>query len=242
MLCCAHCRKAGAAAWRFVPAPEPAPPTADSSCMSVATMGADMLEAVSEADAGGLRKAGFTEEALPWLDAVYRFSLRLTAGDQDEAQDLVQETFLRAYRHWETFTPGSNARSWLFTICRHAHLRSRERQSRRPETPVSRLEITAEALAGAALFHELDESDPERDLFRTLSGAHVHRAIAGLPDEFREAVVLGDIEDLPYAEIASILEVPIGTVKSRLFRGRRLLAEALRSHAHDMDLVQGDAR
>jgi RNA polymerase sigma-70 factor, ECF subfamily len=195
---------------------------------------------IAPAGGGDLGESGFLDEAMPWLDAVYRFALRLTGGDADEAQDLVQETFLRAYRHWHTFTPGTSARSWLFTIARNAYLRGRERQSKRPETPASQLDAHAEALAGAALFHELDENDPERDLFRSIIDEQVTAAIRELPDEFREAVILGDIEDLPYAEIAAIPSVPVGTVKSRLFRGRRLLATALRDHARDMGFLQGD--
>jgi RNA polymerase sigma-70 factor, ECF subfamily len=204
--------------------------------------GAGMPDVIGAAhDPSGLREHGFLEEAMPWLDAVYRFALRLSGGDGDEAEDLVQETFLRAYRHWHTFTPGTSARSWLFTICRNAYLRTRERKARRPETPESQLDIDTEAIAGAALFHELGEADPERDLFRSLVGDEVNAAIAQLPDEFREAVILGDIEGLPYAEIAGIVGVPLGTVKSRLFRGRRLLAVQLRDYARDMGFVPGEA-
>jgi RNA polymerase sigma-70 factor, ECF subfamily len=176
--------------------------------------GAGMPDVIGAAhDPSGLREHGFLEEAMPWLDAVYRFALRLSGGDGDEAEDLVQETFLR----------------------------TRERKARRPETPESQLDIDTEAIAGAALFHELGEADPERDLFRSLVGDEVNAAIAQLPDEFREAVILGDIEGLPYAEIAGILGVPLGTVKSRLFRGRRLLAVQLRDYARDMGFVPGEA-
>ncbi len=96
-----------------------------------------------------LARPGFEEEALPWMDAVYRFSLRLTGGNEAEADDLTQETFLRAFRHWDTFQRGSNARSWLFTICRNVFLRGRERQARRRESLESELDVAVEAIASA---------------------------------------------------------------------------------------------
>ncbi|HUH13139.1 MAG TPA: sigma-70 family RNA polymerase sigma factor [Longimicrobiales bacterium] len=190
-----------------------------------------------DAEAAALRKPGFAEEALPELDAVYRFALRLAAGDGDLAQDLVQETFLRAYRAWESYTPGTRARSWLFTICRNVFLRGRERQARSPETPIGRIDADVESLAAVQIFDELREVDPERAFYDSFVDAEVLAAVDGLPEEFRDAVTLGDLHGLPYAEIAEILEVPVGTVKSRLFRGRRLLAKTLYDYAVDMGYI-----
>ncbi|MGH7501839.1 MAG: sigma-70 family RNA polymerase sigma factor [Longimicrobiales bacterium] len=189
-----------------------------------------------------LAKPGFEEEALPWLEAVYRFGLRLTGGNESEAEDLTQETFLRAYRHWATYTPGTNVRSWLFTICRNVFLRSRERQDRRAETLESEIDVAVESLAASSVFDELRSNDPERIFFDSFLDAGIDRAIADLPDAFREAVILSDLEGLNYQEIAEVLDVPIGTVKSRLFRGRRLLAEALRDYGTEMGYIRGGAR
>jgi RNA polymerase sigma-70 factor (ECF subfamily) len=188
-----------------------------------------------------LGRSGFEEEALPWLDAVYRFSLRLT-GNEAEADDLTQETFLRAYRHWSTYTRGTSCRSWLFTICRNAFLRGRERTDRRMESFESELDVAVEAMAGAKVLAEIRNEDPERRFFDSFIDAEVDAAIARLPDEFRQAVVLSDLEGLSYNEVAQVMDVPVGTVKSRLYRGRRLLAAALRDYATEMGYIAGGTK
>jgi RNA polymerase sigma-70 factor (ECF subfamily) len=185
-----------------------------------------------------LAKAGFAEEALPWLDAVYRFALRLTGGNRSEADDLTQETFLRAYRHWSTFERGTSARSWLFTIARNAFLRSRERQTRRPETLETDLDVAVEALGAAEAYRDIAAADPERQFFDSFIDDEIKLAVEALPEEFREAVVLSDIEGLNYAEIAEVLGVPLGTVKSRLYRGRRQLERKLYDYAVDMGYIR----
>lgn len=179
-------------------------------------------------------KSGFEEEALPHLDAVYRFALRLS-GSAAEAEDLVQETFLRAFKAWDQFERGTKAKSWLFTICRNVFLRGRERIQRHDEivsetadrsgpgpNPVNPVWVSA---LGA---------DPEGDFFESIVDDRIVEAIAALPEEYRTAVVLSDIEGLPYAEIAELVDAPVGTVKSRLFRGRRRLQEVLYDHAVEM--------
>ena len=189
-----------------------------------------------------LELPGFEKEALPWLDAVYRFGLRLTGGDSAAAEDLTQETFLRAYRHWSTYTPGTSCRSWLFTICRNVFLRGVERESRRSEVLESDMDHAIEALASARTLGEIRAGDPERSFFASFVDAEVEAAVARLPAEFHDAVVLSDIEGLSYNEIAEVLDVPVGTVKSRLYRGRRLLAQALREYAVEMGYIRGGAR
>jgi RNA polymerase sigma-70 factor, ECF subfamily len=187
-----------------------------------------------------LSKAGFAEEALPWLDAVYRFSVRLTSGDRDAAEDLVQETFLRAHRFWHTFEGGTNAKSWLFTICRNTYLHERDSARNQRERPAADLDPRAEELASASAFHDA-VSGPERDFFDALIDDEVVEAIDDLPDDFREVLVLSDLGDLKYAEIARVLDIPVGTVKSRLFRARKLLQERLRDFAVRSGYVQEDA-
>lgn len=175
----------------------------------------------------------FEQEALPHLDAVYRFSLRLT-GSPGEAEDLVQETFLRAYRAWDQYTLGTNAKSWLFTICRNTFLRSRERDTRRDELVSEAAQAKPDAddrVYETPLFAGHADYDPEGDFFRGLVDDEILDAIDGLPDDFREAVVLSDLQGMSYQEVAEILDVPLGTVKSRLFRGRKLLQEALYEYA-----------
>ena len=179
------------------------------------------------------RRESFEAEALPNLDAVYRFALRLT-GSPGEAEDLVQETFLRAYRAWDQYTPGTKAKSWLFTICRNAYLRQRERDMRRDELVSEGARSESDPASAAfetPVFAGRADYDPEGDFFRDLVDDSIIDAIDELPADFREAVVLSDLQGLSYQEVADVLGVPLGTVKSRLFRGRRLLQEKLYAYA-----------
>jgi RNA polymerase sigma-70 factor, ECF subfamily len=179
------------------------------------------------------RSRSFEHEALRYLDDVARFALSLTRSPAD-ADDLVQETFLRAFRGWHTYMPGSDARRWLFTICKHAFLRSRERAERVVELDGA---PELEAIAAVRLHNEIRAAGGN-DLFDRLDLAPaIQRAIAALPEPFRVAVVLVDLEGYAYDEAAAVLEVPIGTVRSRLFRARRLLQEALFEYARDAGLV-----
>jgi RNA polymerase sigma-70 factor, ECF subfamily len=187
-----------------------------------------------------LSKEGFAEEALPWLDAVYRFSLRLTNGDRDAAEDLAQETFLRAHRFWHTFEGGTKIKSWLFTICRNTYLHERDRARNRRERPRADLDPRSEELASASAF-QADVGGPEREFFDALIDDEVVDAIDDLPEEFREVLVLSDLGDLKYAEIAEVLDIPVGTVKSRLFRARKLLQERLSDFAVRSGYVRENA-
>ena len=180
-------------------------------------------------------KQGFEEEALPHLDAVYRFALRLTSS-ADEAEDLVQETFLRALKAWDRYTPGTKAKSWLFTICRNVFLRRRQRARRHEEilSETATRTGTVDAPVVSPVFASLRGVDPEGEFFEAIVDDRIVAAIAELPEEYRTAVVLSDIEGLPYAEIAELMDVPVGTVKSRLFRGRRRLQQELYDYAVEM--------
>ena len=177
----------------------------------------------------------FQDEALRWLPEVTRFALSL-AGSEADADDLVQETFLRAYHAWDQYAPGTECRGWLFTICRHAFLRERLRGRRQVACDDPELE----ALAAAAV-HASAQQSGHGDLFARIDLADaVGRALDALPEEFREAVILVDVQDQSYHTAADVLGVPLGTVRSRLFRGRRLLQEALMAYARDAGLI--DAR
>jgi RNA polymerase sigma-70 factor, ECF subfamily len=196
----------------------------------------------SSARGAGEVKSGFAEEALPHLDAVYRFALRLARGRVEQAEDLVQDTFLHAYRAWHTFTPGTNGRSWLFTICRNRFLREEERRVRRSEVTASDIDAEVEALAVTAVFSEVDASNPERDFFSAFLDEEVMREVDALPESFREVVVLSDLEGLTYPELAEVLGLPMGTVKSRLYRGRRMLQQSLYRYALEMGYVRPKER
>jgi RNA polymerase sigma-70 factor (ECF subfamily) len=178
------------------------------------------------------RDACFDQEALCWIDDVYRFASSMTRNEAD-ADDLVQETYLRAYRSWHTFRPGSDCRRWLFTICRNIFLRVRERQRRQVDvnTDAELDALVAMHLAATARRDGYEELFARLDLRPAIT-----HALSRLPDVFRMTVVLVDVEGQSYEQAAEILGIPIGTVRSRLFRGRRLLQEALLLHARDAGL------
>jgi len=178
------------------------------------------------------RDEAFEREAIPWLDDVYRFALSLTR-DEADAHDVAQETYLRAYKSWHTYVPGSDCRRWMFTICRNVFLRSRERDR---ET-VGIEEVERDIIGSAEVYAEAIERG-YTDLFARLDILPaIERAIRALPEPFRSTLVLVDVEDQPYEAAAHILGVPIGTVRSRLFRGRRMLQEQLMAHACDAGLA-----
>lgn len=181
------------------------------------------------------RRAGFEKEALVHLDALYRVALRLS-GNPSDAEDLVQETMLRAYRSWERYTPGTNAKGWLLTILRHLFINEYRRRSRHPET------VDVDTIEPFALFQEVQEEDPQGAFFDRIVDDEVLRAVDQLPEAFREAVTLSDVEGLSYEEVAKVLDVPVGTVKSRLYRGRRQLQAKLYEYAVSMGYIKGQSR
>lgn len=165
----------------------------------------------------------FEGVALVHLDLLYRAALRLT-HNRAEAEDLVQETWLRALRHFDQFDPGSNCRAWLLTILRNAFLNRLRREGR--EILESDMAATE---AGAARLEEASvaRSSPEEDFFQTALHGDVDRALKTLPLPFRLVVTLADLEGLTYKEVAQVLDCPIGTVMSRLSRARQLLRKEL---------------
>ena len=171
------------------------------------------------------RRTQFEREALPHLDALYGLALRLTGGDEARSEDLVQDAVLKAWRNWDSFELGTNCRAWLMTILRNTFINEFRRDKSRPN-PVEFDEV-AERPPGDNLF----EADPEGRIFERIIDREVIEAIQGLPDDFRVPVVLSDIEGLAYQEIADLLDIPVGTVKSRLFRARKRLQEELYAYA-----------
>ena len=181
------------------------------------------------------RRAQFEREALAHLDALYAFALKL-ARARDDAEDLVSDTLLRAFERWDQYRLGTNIRAWLFTILYHVFVsRKRRVDAREVHAP--------DDSEGWSAFEAVGEIDPEGRFYDSFIDDEITQAIDALPDEYRAAVVLSDLHDLRYAEIAEILGVPEGTVKSRLFRGRRILQKKLVDYAIDMGyLKKGRAR
>jgi len=170
----------------------------------------------SAADAGATT---FHDEALSYLDGLYGMAMRLTRNRAD-AEDLVQETFLKAIRAQRQYQPGTNMKAWLFTILHNTFLNTRRQAGRAPTTVDSEMVERAAADVAASV------ETPEQLLMRASLDADLQEALDLMPDSFRQAVWLRDVEEFSYAEIAAMLGLPIGTVMSRISRGRRLL------HAH----------
>jgi RNA polymerase sigma-70 factor (ECF subfamily) len=191
----------------------------------------DVERCTPAADAG----TAFEREALPWLDAVYRFARSLT-HDAADADDLVQETFLRALRSWHTFRPQADCRRWLFAICHHAFLASREHARIRPDQ-CRACDGDVDALPAVMLHHGAVRDGTDELVARISLAPALHDALEHLVQPFRAVVVLIDGEGHSYEDAAALLHVPVGTVRSRLFRGRRLLQESLFAHARDAGLT-----
>ena len=164
----------------------------------------------------------FRAEALRWLPNVSRYA-RLLTRNQSDADDLAQETFLRAYMNWTTFRPGSDCRKWLFTICRNFYLRDQQRGSRIVGVDDPEVDV----VGVSALYWQAAERGIENLFDRIDLAPALERGLRDMLPEYREVVLLIDIEDYTYADAAMALDVPVGTVRSRLFRARRLLQEAL---------------
>jgi RNA polymerase sigma-70 factor, ECF subfamily len=169
----------------------------------------------------------FETAGLPHLNHLYRAAYYLTRNDA-EAEDLVQDTFLKAYRSFHQFQPGTNCRAWLLTILRRLFLNGYDRKKRQPEmVDWDQCDRSYETLivqgeqTGAA-------SNPETLLLSQVTDAQITVALKALPEEYRSAIVLVDVEELTYDEAAKVMQCPVGTVRSRVSRGRRLLQLALK--------------
>lgn len=161
----------------------------------------------------------FEAEAIPHMDILYNYALRMT-GNSDDASDLVQETFLKAFRFWDKYEKGTNIRAWLFRIMKNSYINRYRKESKEPET-VDYADI-------ANFYHTIrdqytDQNDLQEKIFGGLLEDDVARALESLPEDFRTVVILSDIEGLSYEEIADFVDCPVGTVRSRLHRGRKML-------------------
>jgi len=175
----------------------------------------------------GPQASAFEELALPLLPSLYNVAVWLCRNAAD-AEDLVQETFLKALRGFATFEPGSNFKAWIFRILRNAYLTSRTGLAAR-RTVALEEELNSRDESGAAMYPEaaIDRETPEINLMRLGDGAALHAAMEKLPAPLLEVILLCDVEEMKYREIAGVLEIPIGTVMSRIARARAALREEL---------------
>jgi len=169
----------------------------------------------------------FEELAMPLVDSLYNTAYRMTRNAED-AEDLVQEAYLKAYKYYDKFEPGTNFKAWLFKILKNTFINNyRKRQRVPPQSDFAEIEDAFESRVSDEVSRKI--KSPEQELLEDVLDEDVQRALDELPEDYRMAVVLADLEGFSYKEIAEILEVPLGTVMSRLYRGRkRLEAEMLR--------------
>ena len=183
----------------------------------------------------------FREDAIPLLDSLYGAALRMTRNPQD-AEDLVQETMMRAYRAFDRFEAGTNLTAWLFRILTNAYINTYRKRQREPQ------KVSSDEVEEFDLYQELKNHDPQFDatpesiVLDSLVDSDIIEAIEDLPEQFRLAVVLSDIEGFSYAEMAQIMDVPMGTVMSRLHRGRKALQKRLWDIARDRGIVKTPAQ
>ena len=178
----------------------------------------------------------FEREALPHMDILYNYAVRMT-GNPDDADDLVQETYMKAYRFWDKYEKGTNIRAWLFRIVKNSYINRYRKETREPDT------VDYENIQN--FYHVIrDESTDSNDLQEKIFGGllddDVSRALESLSEDFRTVVILCDIEGLTYEEIAEFIDCPIGTVRSRLHRGRKMLRAKLFDYARKRGYVAKD--
>jgi RNA polymerase sigma-70 factor (ECF subfamily) len=175
----------------------------------------------------------FEKEALPHADILYNYALRMT-NDPADADDLVQETFLKAFRFWDKYEQGTNIRAWLFRILKNSYINRYRKVSKEPDT------VDYDDIQNFYATIRDDSADPndlQQAIFGNLLEDEVAGAIAELPEDFRTVVILSDIEGLPYEEIAEFVDCPVGTVRSRLHRGRKLLRARLVEYARERGYI-----
>lgn len=173
------------------------------------------------------KQEDFEDEIIPHLDAMYNFALRLTS-DPSDAEDLVQDTIVKAFRFFSSYEKGTNAKAWLFRILKNSYINNYRKKSKQPnQVDYDEVSTFYETIRA----ERTDTSDLEDKMFRDLIDDDISAALEELPEDFRTVVLLCDVEGFTYEEIANMLDVPIGTIRSRLHRGRNLLKAQLKDYA-----------
>jgi RNA polymerase sigma-70 factor, ECF subfamily len=171
--------------------------------------------------------ADFEREAVPHMDSLYNFALKMT-GDSDDASDLIQETYLKAFRFFDKFEKGTNCKAWLFRIMKNTYINTYRKSAKEPDkVDYEDVENFYENIKAS----NTDSAHLEKDIYDNLLDDELSAAITSLPEDFRTVVILADIEGYTYEEIADFIDVPVGTVRSRLHRARKMLFTKLYDYA-----------
>ena len=199
----------------------------------------ELVRVDREKESAAERKKRFERDALQYMNQLYAAALRYTRNPED-AQDLVQDTYAKAYTSFHQFEPGTNLKAWLYRVLTTTFINTYRKDQRRPQTSDSELEDWQIAEASS---HTSDQGKSSEDVvLENLPDSDIKNALAEIPEEFRMAVYLADVEGFSYKEIAEIVGVPAGTVMSRLHRGRKQLREKLTDYARERGYVKGGAQ
>jgi RNA polymerase sigma-70 factor (ECF subfamily) len=187
--------------------------------------------------AGNVSAWDFNSQVMPFVDSLYNTAYRMTRSAED-AEDLVQETFFKAYKYYDKFEEGTNLKAWLFKILKNTFINNYRKRKLEPRSvDFAEIEDSFERIVRRD--NSEQPPDPESEFFSGVLDDDVKKALESLPYDYRMVVILADLEDFSYKEIAEILDCPVGTVMSRLYRGRKLLEKALLKYARKHGYIRG---